>query len=252
MSRRALVAVVADRRNVGLHPFHMVCEKYLTALVASADVAPVVVPSFGAGETVLRLLDQVDGLFLPGSPSNIESHHYDGPPSDPDGWHDPERDRDAFQLIPAAVRAEVPLLGVCRGFQEMNVAFGGSLHTRVHEVPGFQVHKEDPDDPIEIQYGPAHQVTFESGGLLESLANRGRARVNSLHGQGIDRLADGLSVEARADDGLIEAVRVSGAAGYTLGVQWHPEWKSEDDALSQVIFRSFGDACRVRLARSSG
>jgi putative glutamine amidotransferase len=244
--------VVSDRRRVGIHPSHMVGEKYFRALVVAAGVYPAAIPSFGDGAgvaaqlDVLDQLDQFDGLFLPGSPSNIEPSHYGGAASPPDTWHDPERDVDALRLIPAAVDAGVPLLAVCRGFQEMNVAFGGSLHPFVHKVPGFRLHKENPDDAIEVQYGPSHDVRFASGGVLEAMTGQGRARVNSLHAQGVDRVGAGLTVEAQAEDGLVEALRVSEAAGYTLGVQWHPEWKVEEDPVSLAIFRSFGEACSAR------
>jgi putative glutamine amidotransferase len=128
----------------------------------------------------------------------------------------------------------------------MNVAFGGSLHPLVHQVPGFHLHKEDPDDAIDVQYGPSHDVSFVPGGLLESITGQRSSRVNSLHSQGIDRLGRGLTLEAEADDGLVEAFKVSDAPGYTLGVQWHPEWKVEEDPVSMAIFRSFGEACAAR------
>jgi putative glutamine amidotransferase len=132
---------------------------------------------------------------------------------------------------------------VCRGFQELNVAYGGTLHQHVHDVPGFRIHKENPDDPLDVQYGPSHAVTFTPGGVLAGITGVAGARVNSLHSQGIDRLGDGLAVEALADDGLIEAVVVRDAPGFTLGVQWHPEWKVSDDPVSMAIFRAFGKAC---------
>jgi putative glutamine amidotransferase len=138
------------------------------------------------------------------------------------------------------------MLAVCRGFQEMNVAFGGSLHAVVHEVPGFHLHKENPDDAIDLQYGPSHEVEFSPGGMLESTTGQSSASVNSLHAQGVDRLGDGLRVEAHADDGLVEAIAVADAPSYALGVQWHPEWKVEKDPVSLAIFRSFGEACTER------
>jgi putative glutamine amidotransferase len=241
---RPLVGVVSDRRVLGPHPFHMVGEKYLRALVDGADAYPVGLPSLAEGFDVLDILDRLDGLFLTGSPSNVEPRHYLGDPSAPGTWHDPERDIAALALIPAAVRAGMPLFAVCRGFQEMNVAFGGSLHQRVHEIEGYLVHKEDPDDPLEVQYGPSHRVEFEDGGLLQEITGHSGATVNSLHSQAVDRLGEELQVEARAEDGLIEAFTVRDAPGFTLGVQWHPEWKVKEYAVSLDIFRAFGDACR--------
>lgn len=243
-ANRPLIGVVSDRRKIGAHPFHMVGEKYLRALVDGADGYPVALPSLAEGFDVLDILDRLDGLFLTGSPSNVEPHHYLGDPSRPGTWHDPERDGVALALIPAAIRAGMPLLAVCRGFQEMNVAFGGSLHQHVHEVPGYSNHKEDSSQPLDVQYAAAHGVDFTRGGLLEKITGETAAQVNSLHSQGVDRLGQGLSVEARAADGLIEAFAVSNAPGFTLALQWHPEWKVTENPVSMAIYRAFGDACR--------
>jgi len=248
-SNRSLIGVVSDRRMQGEHPFHMVGEKYLQALVEGADAYPVVLPSLAEGFDVLDILNRLDGLFLTGSPSNVEPHHYMGDPSDPGTWHDPERDLAVLALIPAAIRVGMPLFAVCRGFQEVNVSFGGTLHQRVHEVPGYRVHKENPDDPLEVQYGPSHEVNFVDGGLLHSITGRKSATVNSLHSQAVDILGDELELEARAEDGLVEAFTVRDAPGFTLGVQWHPEWKVLDDPVSSSIFRAFGDACRTYRLR---
>ncbi len=248
-SNRSLIGVVSDRRMQGEHPFHMVGEKYLQALVDGADAYPVVLPSLAEGFDVLDILNRLDGLFLTGSLSNVEPHHYMGDPSDPGTWHDPERDLAVLALIPAAIRVGMPLFAVCRGFQEVNVSFGGTLHQRVHEVPGYRVHQENPDDPLEVQYGPSHEVNFVDGGLLHSITGRKSATVNSLHSQAVDTLGDELELEARAEDGLVEAFTVRDAPGFTLGVQWHPEWKVLDNPVSSSIFRAFGDACRTYRLR---
>ena len=244
MGNRPLVGVISDRRMQGEHPFHMVGEKYLASLTDAADAYPVGLPCLSEGFDVLDILDRLDGLFLTGSPSNVEPHHYLGDPSEPGTWHDPHRDLAALELIPAAIRAGMPLLAICRGFQEMNVSFGGTLHQKVHDVPGYRVHKENPDDPLEIQYGPSHDVEFTEGGLLQQMTGLTRATVNSLHSQGVNALGAGLEVAAVADDGLIEAFSVVDAPGFTLGVQWHPEWMPLENEVSMAIFRNFGDACR--------
>ncbi|MDT8319912.1 MAG: gamma-glutamyl-gamma-aminobutyrate hydrolase family protein [Xanthomonadales bacterium] len=246
---RPLVGVVSDRRMQGPHPFHMVGEKYLQAVADGADGYPVGLPSLAGGFDVIDITDRLDGLFLTGSPSNLEPRHYLGDPSKPGTWHDPERDLTALALIPAAIRVGMPVLAVCRGFQEMNVAFGGSLHQLVHELPEYHVHKEDPEDPLEVQYGSSHTVAFTKGGLLAQITGQSEATVNSLHSQGIDRLGDELRVEAVADDGLIEGFTVAAAPGFTLGVQWHPEWRVLDNPVSLAIFRAFGDACRAYRLR---
>jgi len=239
-----LIGVISDRRIVKGHPFHMVGEKYLVALVKGAGGWPVALPSLGEGLLGRNVLQHIDGLFLTGSPSNVKPHHYGGEPSKPGTWHDPERDHTALGLIPEVVEAGMPLFAICRGFQEMNVAFGGTLHQLVHEVPGYRVHKENPEDPLDVQYGPSHHVSFTAGGLIEQVTGKQEDTVNSVHSQAIDRLADGLTVEALADDGLIEGFVVSDAPGFTLAVQWHPEWQVEQNPVSMALFGAFGEACR--------
>lgn len=246
---RPLIGVISDRRMQGPHPFHMVGEKYLQAIADAAGGYPVGLPSLAEGFDVLDIIERLDGLFLTGSPSNIEPHHYLGDPSEPGTWHDPERDLAALALIPAAIRVGMPLFAICRGFQEMNVAFGGTLHQMVHKQPGYRMHKEDPDDPLEVQYSPSHRVRFAAGGLLESVTGKNAAMVNSLHAQGVNRLGDGLRVEAEAEDGLIEGFTVTDAPGFTLAVQWHPEWQVLKDPVSTAIFRAYGDACRAYRLR---
>jgi putative glutamine amidotransferase len=149
-------------------------------------------------------------------------------------------------LIRKAVEAGIPVLGICRGFQEMNVAFGGTLHQKLHEVPGHLDHRDDESQPLEVQYGPAHDVTLEPGGLLRSLSQSDTLRVNSLHSQGVERLAPDLAVEARAPDGVVEAFRVSRARRFAVAVQWHPEWKVMDNPFSRALFAAFGAASRDR------
>jgi putative glutamine amidotransferase len=146
----------------------------------------------------------------------------------------------------------VPVLGLCRGFQEINVAYGGTLWQHVHEAAGIHVHHEDPGQPLEVQYGPAHDVDFAAGGQLESIAGGARRiRVNSLHHQGIRTLGAGLVEEARADDGLVEAFRVAGARRFALAVQWHPEWQAEGNAFSAALFKAFGAAACERAAQDT-
>jgi putative glutamine amidotransferase len=241
---RPLVGVIADRRQLDDHVFHLAGEKYLAALVKASGVYPVILPAIIEDIDVPEILQEFDGLFLTGSPSNVEPHRYMGDPSAPDTWHDPERDEKALALIPAALRSAMPLFAVCRGFQEMNVAFGGTLHQLVHEIPGYIMHQANSDDPLDVMYGPVHEVTFKKGSLLEKVTGQSKAVVNSLHSQGVDRLADELQVEALAEDGLIEAFAVRNAPGFTLGIQWHPEWQVMDNPVSLSVFRAFGLACR--------
>jgi putative glutamine amidotransferase len=243
---RPLIGIPADRRMVGRHPFHMVGEKYARAVIDAAGAAPLLIPSLAEELGFEELVDRLDGLLFTGSPSNVEPHHYDGPPSAPGTLHDPARDATTLPLIRHAVDSGVPVFGICRGFQEMNVAFGGTLHQKLHEVPGLLDHRDDETQPLEVQYGPAHDVTLEPGGLLRSLADDDRIRVNSLHSQGIDRLGDDLTVEARAPDGVVEAFRVRAAPRFALAVQWHPEWQVMANPFSRALFAAFGQAAAER------
>jgi putative glutamine amidotransferase len=245
---RPLIGIPADRRMVGAHPFHMVGEKYARAVLDAAGAAPLLIPSLAEELGFEELLERLDGLLFTGSPSNVEPHRYEGPPSTPGTLHDPARDATTLPLIRKAVAAGVPVFGICRGFQEMNVAFGGTLHQKLHEVPGHLDHRDDESQPLEVQYGPAHDVTLEPGGMLRALASSDRIRVNSLHNQGIDRLGAELEVEARAPDGVIEAFRVRNAQRFALAVQWHPEWKVMSNPFSRALFAAFGEASRERAA----
>ena len=233
---------------VGAHPFHMVGEKYARAVLDAAGAAPLLIPSLADELGFDELLQRLDGLLFTGSPSNVEPHLYEGAPSAPGTLHDPARDATTLPLIRKAVRAGVPVFGICRGFQEMNVAFGGTLHQKLHEVPGYLDHRDDGTQPLEVQYGPAHEVTLEPGGVLRSLAASDRIQVNSLHNQGIDRLGAELAVEARAPDGVIEAFRVRDAQRFALAVQWHPEWKVMSNPFSRALFAAFGQASRERAS----
>ena len=231
---------------LGLHPFHAVGEKYARAVLDASGGLPLLIPSLAEELRLDELVERLDGLLFTGSPSNVEPHHYEGPPSDPGTLHDPARDATTLPLIRKAVSAGVPVFGICRGFQEVNVAFGGSLHQRVHEIPGHLDHRVDDSQPLDVQYGPAHDVVLAPGGLLRSLAGVDRVRVNSSHWQGIERLGQGLKVEARAPDGLIEAFRIESATRFALAVQWHTEWKVMDNPFSRAMFSAFGAACRAR------
>jgi putative glutamine amidotransferase len=237
---------------LGHHYFHCVGEKYITAIADGANATPVLIPSLGEALDVRELLADFDGILLTGSPSNVEPRHYRGAASDPGTLHDPQRDATTLPLIPHIVEAGLPLLAICRGFQEMNVAFGGTLWQKLHEVQGHLTHKENMEAPLDDQYGPAHPVTLTPGGQLHRLAGGERLEVNSLHSQGVRSLGDGLEVEARAPDGVIEAFRVRSAPSFALAVQWHPEWKFRNDPFSSALFAAFGQSARERAARRRG
>jgi putative glutamine amidotransferase len=253
--RRPVIGIVADVKPIGPHPFHAVGEKYIDAVAHGAGAVPVLLPALAPGvdlqaiAVLPQLLEPLDGLFLPGSVSNLAPRHYGAAESRDGQPRDPQRDAIALPLIRAALARGLPLLAVCRGMQELNVALGGTLRQQVHEEPGRIDHREPKDAPRRLQYAPAHGVQLAEGGVLRRLAGAPMALVNSLHAQGIDRLAPGLAVEATAPDGLIEAVRVTDAA-FALGVQWHPEWRFREDRLSTGILAEFGAAAALYRARA--
>ncbi len=227
----------------------MAGEKYLKAITEAANAVPLIIPVLADDLAIDELVDQVDGVMLTGSPSDIEPHHYGSESDDPDALRDPHRDAMTLPIARHALQTGVPLFAICRGFQELNVVLGGTLHQKVRDVPGYHNHKENPQDPVEVQYGPAHPVVLSEGGMLSRLAGAREVMVNSLHGQGIRKLAAGVTVEAVADDGLIEAFTVDDAGAFALAVQWHPEWKVRSNEFSSAIFGAFGDACRERASR---
>jgi len=238
-----IVGIPACVRTIDERVFHTVNEKYLNAVIEAACCLPVLIPAVGPQIEPRRIVDMLDGLLLTGSPSNVHPSEYGCAPRHPETLHDPARDATTLPLIREAVRRDLPILAICRGLQELNVALGGTLHQRVHEIPGQLNHRtprEAPDGP----YGPAHGVALTPGGFLAGLADSAEQVVNSLHSQGIDRPAKELRVEAVAPDGLIEAVSLPGAR-FVVGVQWHPEYKHRENRLSSALFTAFSQACNA-------
>lgn len=234
------VGIVCDWRSKDGMASHRAGDEYVDAVRGGAGAIPLLIPA-----TMLPAADIVaglDGLLLPGAPSNVAPSLYGGEEPRPGTLLDPARDAVSLALIRAALKLGKPLFAICRGFQELNVALGGSLHQHVHEIPGRLDHREDESGALEIQYGPAHAVHVTPGGLLAKLTLQCEFMVNSLHHQGIDRLAPDLVVEAAAPDGQIEAVSVAGAKGFALGVQWHPEWRWAESSISRALFAAFGAA----------
>jgi len=241
---RPLVAVVTDLKTLPPHRFYSAGEKYCQALVQAADVIPMLIPPMTDRVAIQEWLHRVDGVFLPGAYSNVHPRHFQQSDELPDTEHDEPRDALTLALIQQAIAQGKPLFGVCRGMQEMNVALGGSLHQNLHLVGRYQEHREDKTQPLAVQYGPAHPVQLAAEGLLTQLTGVRELMVNSVHTQGVDRLAPGLVVEATANDGLVEAFRVVDAQNFAIGVQWHPEWKVLEHPGNLALFKAFGRACR--------
>jgi putative glutamine amidotransferase len=245
-----MIGIPACARLVNGHLRHDTPARYAAAVLGGAGAVPIMIPPLG--EPQLAVLDRLDGLLLSGSPSNVHPDHYAGGASRTPDLHDLERDATTLRLIPEAIARGIPVLAICRGIQELNVALGGSLYQAVHTEPGHFDHRGQGDD-IEARYAPRHLVTL-SGGMAR-LVGSGKILVNSLHAQAIDQVAPGLVVEAVAPDGTIEAVRLTriaepahGVDPWVVGVQWHPEWRYADDTASLAIFAAFGAACRAYQA----
>ena len=243
-----LVGLPCCTRLVGEHSTHWAGEKYITAVSDAAGGLPLLVPALGERIDARAVVARLDGLLLTGSRSNIEPQHYDGEPSLEGTLHDAQRDALTLPLIRAAIDAGLPVLAICRGIQELNVALGGTLHQRVHELPGRLDHRAPQGDATLRYAHSAHPVSFVAGGVLERLAGARELVVNSLHAQGIDRLAPSLEVEAEAPDGQIEAVRHRGAR-FVVGIQWHPEFRVMDNPFGRALFAAFGAACRDFMRR---
>lgn len=251
MSRIPVIGVSACVKPVPGEelPFHAAPELYLTTVAQCVGGLPFMIPALGNLLDIDEVVRHLDGLILTGSKSNVHPTHYGHEVSRPGILHDNDRDATTVPLIRTCLRRGIPLFAICRGIQELNVALGGTLYQHVQEEPGKMDHRSNHDLTVDEQFGPAHPVTLAPSGLLARLYGRGEAMVNSLHGQGIQRLAPGLAVEATAPDGLIEAVRVEQSLAFAVGVQWHPEWNWRNDGLSEAMFRAFGDDARAHLSR---
>ena len=234
-----VVGVAACSKFINDEPQHSTPARYGRALIGAAGAVPVLLPPFG--EAMLAVLDRLDGVVLSGSPSNVHPERYGVVESLTPGKHDPLRDGTTLPLAREALRRGMPLLAICRGIQELNVAMGGSLHQQVHLLAGRSDHRAGEGE-LDHLFRLKHVVRLS--GRMAAIVGAETVMVNSLHEQSIDRLADGLEAEAVAEDGTIEAVRVRDAVGFAFGVQFHPEWHFATDPTSRSIFEAFGSACR--------
>jgi putative glutamine amidotransferase len=245
MRTRPVVGLICDHRMIEGQATHLVLEPYITAIRNGAGALPLLIPVLEPPLANDDILDAVDGLLFTGSPSNVSPYFYGGPPARHPEYEDPHRDVLALPLIRSTIAAGKPLLSICRGTQELNVALGGTLHQHVQEIAGRMDHREQENAPLDVQFGPAHDVTIADDGVLAGLMSPRTFRVNSLHGQGIATLAPPLRVEATAPDGQIEAVSLLEPKGFLLGLQWHPEWCWADDTVSRAIWSAFAQALRT-------
>ena len=244
---RPAVAIPCCVRTEGAHSVHQVTEKYITLVADRVNAVPFLIPALGDHLTPEEILARFDGLLLTGSRSNVEPHHY-GAEKVPELAHDPARDAVTLPLIRAAVAADLPIVAICRGIQELNAALGGTLFQQVQHVPGRIDHRSPREGTLEQKYAhTAHPVALTPGGRFAAWAGSTELMVNSLHQQGIDTPAKGLVVEAVAPDGQIEGVTLPGKT-FVVGVQWHPEFRCAEVPFACNLFDAFGDACRRRAA----
>lgn len=244
---RPVAGLVCDRYVHDGMAIHSANDEYVAAVAGGAGALPLLIPAADTPLPPDEILARVDGLVFTGAPSNVAPSHYGGPaPRDP-SLMDPARDAVSLPLMRAAIAAGKPVLAICRGFQELNVVLGGTLHQHVHEIEGRMDHREDESLDRDGQYAPVHPVRLVPGGFLARLAPDmpPEVMVNSLHHQGIDSLAPPLAAEASAPDGQIEAVSMPEAKNFLLGVQWHPEWRWSEYPLSRAIFAAFGKALKT-------
>jgi putative glutamine amidotransferase len=243
-----LVAVSTDVKQFENYTWHAAPQQYLEAALSGAGVLPLLVPSFGDRLDIDSLLASVDGVMVTGSRSNVHPSHYGGEASEENGPYDEARDATTLPLIRRAIELGVPLLAICRGIQELNVALGGTLATEIQEQPGILDHRAPVSDDQDARFAIRQTVAIRPGTCLADVFGPGEISVNSVHRQAVGRLGQRLQVEATAEDGTVEAVSVTGSKAFAVGVQWHPEYWVKSDDASQRIFRAFGDAARAHAA----
>lgn len=247
-----LIAVPTDVKTYENYTWHAAPQQYLVAATEVAGVLPVLVPSLGDRLDLDELLASVDGVMLTGARSNVHPSLYGGDSSEANGPYDPARDATSMPLIRRAIETGVPLLAICRGIQELNVALGGTLATEIQERPGALDHRAPASDVQDERFAIRQTVSIKPGSCLAGVFGAGDIRVNSVHRQAVGQLSDHLQVEALAEDGTVEAVSVVGARAFAVGVQWHPEYWAKSDDASARLFRAFGDAVRQHAMQRRG
>ncbi len=251
-TRKPVVLMPMGAQVKAGHEYQVMTLKYMRPLVEIAKCVPLLAPTSFGNDDHEQYLSMVDGVYLTGAGSNIDPAHYGQENLTPEKGMDPDRDAFDIPLIHAALKMGLPFFGVCRGMQELNVALGGDIHQKVYAVDGFNDHREDSDAPVADQYShDAHKVRIIPHTWLAQLLGTTEIGVNSLHGQAIKNLGKGLEPLAMAEDGLIEAVHLPDQPQFTLGVQWHPEWKASENPHSVQMYQAFGDACRKYAAQRS-
>jgi putative glutamine amidotransferase len=249
MSTVPVVLIASDNRVFEHVRWHVAPAQYAEAVVVGAKAIPLLLPSVGDMMDLTPVLDRVDGVVLSGARSNVHPSCYGVDPAPEYEPYDEARDATTLPLIRAALDRGIPLFAICRGYQELNVALGGSLHTEIHEIDGRFDHRSPESNSADVRYGLRHLVKVVGEGCIGQILGPDDVSVNSLHRQGVAEISSRLRIEATAADGTIEAVSVIDAKTFAVGVQWHPEYWVRDDIASARLFSAFGDAIRAYAAQ---
>ena len=248
--RRAVIGIIGNHFLIGdRYPVHIGGTMNSHAVAEAAGCLPLIVPSDPSYVTVAELLDLCDGFLLTGGRPNVHPSEYGEDETPAHGAFDRGRDAITLPLVRACVDRGQPFFGVCRGFQEVNVALGGTLYPEIRDLPGRMNHRMPPDGTLEEQFALRHKVQFTEGGVFHQLLGSAEVMTNTLHGQGIKEPARDIVIDGHAPDGTPEAIYVGGATGFTLSVQWHPEYRAAEDPVSRPLFAAFGNAAREWAAR---
>lgn len=247
--RKPVVLMSMGNQERKGHDYQVMTHKYIVPLVELAGCVPVLVPTCCGTEDLEQYLDMADGVYLTGAGSNIDPALYGQDNQTPGKAQDKDRDLFDQPLIHAAIARGLPIFGICRGMQEINVALGGDMYQKLYAEPGFNDHRENPDDPVDVQYEAVHAVRLTPNSWLRKLIQADEIRVNSLHGQGLKTLGKGIEAIAQAEDGLVEAIHAPSLSPFLFAVQWHPEWQAAKNPDSVKIFQAFGDACRQQVKK---
>ena len=257
MQTKPIVGIITSETSAlsGRQLLHSVGQRYVDAVMQFSDVIPTLIPTCLSDGDLKAYIENIHGVLLTGGRANIEPHHFGGKKFPKDEIIDPSRDYTALKLIKESVKLRMPIFGICRGIQEINVAYGGTLLYRVHECVGKQDHRmpQNDDASLEDIFKPRHVINVPKSSLLESFTGKRHFVVNSLHGQGIDKLGDGLNLEALSEDGLVEALSIEGYGAFGVGIQWHAEFHPEraENAINKILFKKFGESCWEFRSRKS-
>ncbi len=250
---RPVVGIISNAHTINdEYPVQATGVSNIEAVAQVTDALPLIVPALADLTPVSDLMASCDGFVFTGGRPNVHPSLYGHEVTEAHGAFDLDRDNLTLPLIRECVAQGVPVLGICRGFQEFNVAFGGTLHPEIRDIPGRMNHRMPPDGTLEEKFEHRHTVALTPGGVFARIFGTDEVLVNSLHGQGIEEKGERVIIEGYAPDGTAEAIHIEGAKAFALAVQWHPEWRADQDAVSRPLFEAFGAALRKPRLRQVG